>query len=125
MNKKPILLWTALVWAMTAFAQTPVTGLEGVYAPADTRGVEQSILILQRTRSDTIRIIICDTSLFRNDLLKGPMLLYPHGREWYCSADNFKGRARFDRETGLLTITPIHASSREMVVGRWRRLKRK
>ena len=48
-------------------------------------------LSVQRTRNDTIRIIICDTSLFRNDDGKGAIMLNQCGDRFLIQADNAKG----------------------------------
>ena len=124
MNKKSILLWAVLAFSsMTAFAQVPLEELEGAYAPADLRSVERTIMKLQRSRADTIRIIICDTSLFRNDLIKGPLNLYQHDGELYCAAEGFRARMEYNRETGELTMIMINERGKEKVIGRWRRVK--
>lgn len=126
MNRKLFFMLLALVMmSTTAFAQASLEELDGEYESIGLDMKSMTRISIQRTRVDTVRIIICDTSLFRNDLIKGALYIYPNHGEWYCQADNFKGRVRYWKETEELVITFYNDRGKEEILGRWRRINKR
>ena len=123
MNKKLFFMLAAMVMMSTAtFAQVSLEKLDGDY---ESIGIDMKSLTkisIQRSRDDTVRIIICDTSLFRNDLIKGVLYIFPYQGELYCKADNFKGHVCYFEEAQELMITYYNERGKEQILGRWRRI---
>ena len=102
--------------------QIGLSDIEGDYQPIGKAKVYGKLSI-QRMRSDTVRIIICDTSLFRNDDGKGAILLYQCGDRFLIQADNAKGELLYNPANEMITISMQQSASSEPVVVSWQRVK--
>ncbi|MCQ2302711.1 MAG: T9SS type A sorting domain-containing protein [Bacteroidales bacterium] len=102
--------------------QIGLSDIEGDYQPIGKAKVYGKLSV-QRTRNDTIRIIICDTSLFRNDDGKGAIMLYQCGDRFLIQADNAKGELLYNPANEMITISMQQSASSEPVVVSWQRVK--
>ena len=117
-----IVVLLLLLFPCFVMGQIGLSDLEGDYLPIGKAKVYGKLSV-QRTRNDTIRIIICDTSLFRNDDAKGAIMLYQCGDRFLIQADNAKGELLYNPANEMITISIQQSASSEPVVVSWQRVK--
>lgn len=117
-----IVVLLLLLFPCFVMGQIGLSDLEGDYLPIGKAKVYGKLSV-QRTRNDTIRIIICDTSLFRNDDAKGAIMLYQCGDRFLIQADNAKGELLYNTANEMITIIMQQSALSEPMVVSWQRVK--
>ena len=117
-----IVVLLLLLFPCFVMGQIGLSDLEGDYLPIGKAKVYGKLSV-QRTRNDTIRIIICDTSLFRNDDAKGAIMLYQCGDRFLIQADNAKGELLYNPADEMITISMQQSALSEPMVVSWQRVK--
>lgn len=101
---------------------TSLTDLEGDYQPIGEAEVYGKLSVL-RARADTVRIIICDSSLFRNNDDKGEILLYQYGDRFLIYAENAKGELFYNATDEVITISFQKSAGVEPDIFSWKKTK--
>lgn len=121
-----ILLLFLPCWAIgqteTYHGTSLLTALEGDYQPIGKAKVYGKLSVL-RARADTVRIIICDSSLFRNNDDKGEILLYQYGDRFLIHAENAKGELFYNAADEVITISFQKSASEEPEIISWKKIK--
>ena len=101
---------------------TSLIDLEGDYQPIG-KAMVYGKLSVKRARADTVRIIICDSSLFRNNDDKGEILLYQYGDRFLIYAENAKGELFYNATDEVITISFQKSAGVEPEIFSWQKTK--
>lgn len=99
-----------------------LTDLEGDYQPIGKAKIYGKLFV-KRARADTVRIIICDSSLFRNNDDKGEFLLYQYGDRFLIYAENAKGELFYNATDEVITISFQKSAGVEPDIFSWQKTK--